>query len=145
VLAFFGETGCAAHYLPVTAFFDLVLTCNRGISFGLFNRSGIDALAFTLVAAAIILVLLFWLSRARGNLLAVSLGLVIGGAMGNLIDRLRFDAVVDFLYFHAGSWGWPAFNLADTAICLGVAAILVDGMLPRREARHASRGEDVSR
>jgi len=145
VLVFFGETGCAVRHLPVTRYFDLVLTCNPGVSFGLFNRSGINSLVFTLAAGAIIVVLLFWLSRVRTNLLAVALGLVIGGAAGNVIDRLRFDAVVDFLYFHAGSWGWPAFNLADAAICLGVAAMLLDGMLLRREAPQANRGEDVSR
>lgn len=150
VLHFFGEAGCAAHHLPVTRFFDLVLTCNTGISFGLFNRSDLGSLVFAITGAAIIVVLLFWLSRVRGNLMAVALGLVIGGAVGNVIDRLRFDGVVDFLYFHVGSWGWPAFNLADSAICLGVAAILLDGMLSRREAPHAIQskqaiqGEDVS-
>ena len=150
VLQFFGETGCAAHYLSVTRFFDLVLTCNTGISFGLFNRSEIGSLVFAIAGTAIIGVLLFWLSRVRGNLMAVALGLVIGGALGNVVDRLRFDGVIDFLYFHAGSWGWPAFNLADSAICLGVAAILLDGLLVRRGASRmiqgqVARGEDVSR
>jgi signal peptidase II len=150
VLRFFGETGCAAHYRPVARFFDLVLTCNTGISFGLFNRSGIGSLVFMVAGAAIIVVLLFWLSRARGPLLAVALGLVIGGAVGNIVDRLRFDGVVDFLYFHVGGWGWPAFNFADSAICVGVAAILLDGMLARRGAAQviqgqAIQGEDVSR
>ena len=76
---------------------------------------------------------------------------MIGGAVGNVIDRLRFGGVIDFLYFHAGSWDWPAFNLADSAICLGVAAMLLDGVLSRREATqaiHSERaihGEDVSR
>lgn len=144
VLAFFGEAGCALHHRPVTWFLDLVLTCNAGISFGLLNRTGISSLIFTLVAAAIIVVLLVWLRRAGTTLLAVGLGLIIGGAVGNVIDRLRFGAVIDFLYFHAGSWYWPAFNLADSAICLGVAAILLDGMLLRRTAPQANRGEDVS-
>jgi signal peptidase II len=145
VLHFFGETGCASHYLSVTPFFDLVLTCNTGISFGLFNRSQLGSLVFAVAGTAIIVVLLFWLSRVRGNLMAVALGLVIGGAIGNVIDRLRFDGVIDFLYFHVGSWGWPAFNLADSAICLGVAAILLDGILARREAPQVIQGEDVSR
>jgi lipoprotein signal peptidase len=145
VLHFFGESGCAVHHFPVMRFFDLVLTCNTGVSFGLFSRSGLGSLVFAVVGAAIIVMLLFWLSRVRGNLMAVALGLVIGGAVGNVIDRLRFDGVVDFLYFHAGSWGWPAFNLADAAICLGVASILLDGMLSRREAPPAIQGEDVSR
>ena len=74
---------------------------------------------------------------------------MIGGAVGNVIDRLRFDGVIDFLYFHAGSWDWPAFNLADSAICLGVAAMLLDGLLSRREApsiqANERSGEDVSR
>jgi signal peptidase II len=150
VLRFFGETGCAIHHLPVARFFDLVLTCNTGISFGMFNRSGVGSLVFAVAGAAIIVVLLFWLSRVRSKLMAVALGLVIGGAIGNVIDRLRFDGVIDFLYFHIGSWGWPAFNLADSAICLGVAAILLDGMLSRREGPHAIQskqaiqGEDVS-
>jgi signal peptidase II len=143
VLRFFGETGCAGHYRPVTRFFDLVLTCNTGISFGLFNRSDIGSLVFMVTGAAIIVVLLFWLSRVRGNLLAVALGLVIGGAIGNVVDRLRFDGVIDFLYFHAGAWGWPAFNLADSAICLGVAAILLDGMLSRRESSQGTRGQAI--
>ena len=141
VLAFFGEAGCALHHRQVTSYLDLVLTCNPGVSFGLFNRSGINALFFTLAAATIIVVLLFWLSRVRTNLMAVALGLVIGGAIGNVIDRLRFGAVIDFLYFHAGSGYWPAFNLADAAICLGVAAMLLDGMPSRREAPRANRGK----
>ena len=151
VLHFFGETGCAGHYLPVTRFFDLVLTCNTGISFGLFNRSDLGSLVFAVAGAAIIVLLVLWLSRVRSVLMATALGLVIGGAVGNVIDRLRFDGVIDFLYFHAGSWGWPAFNLADAAICLGVASILLDGVLSRREATqaiHSERaihGEDVSR
>ena len=144
VLAHFGETGCAIHHRPVTSFFDLVLTCNAGVSFGFLNSAGLNSLFFTLVAAATVVVLLVWLSRVRTSLLAVALGLIIGGAIGNVIDRLRFGAVVDFLYFHAGSWYWPAFNLADSAICLGVAAMLLDGMLLRRAAPQANRGEDLS-
>src|SRR4051794_17853341 len=143
VLSFFGETGCASHYRPVTRFFDLVLTCNTGISFGLFNRSEIGSLVFMAAGSAIIVVLLVWLSRVRDTLLAVALGLVIGGAVGNVVDRLRFDGVIDFLYFHAGAWGWPAFNLADSAICLGVAMILLDGVLSRRESSRAVQGQAI--
>ena len=76
-----------------------------------------------------------------GGFLAVAIGLIIGGAIGNVIDRLRFGAVIDFLYFHAGSWYWPAFNLADSAICLGVAAMLLDGLLLRRAAPQANQGK----
>ncbi len=144
VLAYFGETGCAIRRAEVSSFLDLVLTCNSGVSFGLFNRVGLNSLIFTLAATAIVVVLMVWLSRVRTNFLALALGLIIGGAVGNVIDRVRFGAVIDFLYFHAGSWYWPAFNLADSAICLGVGAMLLDGMLLRRAAPRANRGEDVS-
>ena len=144
VLAFFGEAGCAAHRVAASSFLDLVLTCNPGVSFGLFNRAGINSLIFSLAAVLIIAVLIFWLSRVRTGFLAVAIGLIIGGAIGNVVDRLRFGAVIDFLYFHAGAWYWPAFNLADSAICLGVAAMLLDGMRLRRATTQAKGGEDLS-
>jgi signal peptidase II len=119
----------------VTSFFNLALTYNRGISFGLLNGgAGFNALLFSLAAAGIVAVLFFWLSRVTSPFLAVAIGLIIGGAIGNVIDRIRLGAVVDFLDFHVGSLHWPAFNLADSAICIGVAAMLLDGLLLRREA-----------
>jgi signal peptidase II len=119
----------------LTSFFNLVLTYNRGISFGILSEGGVlNALVLSVVAVAIVVVLLFWLSRVVSPLLAVAIGLIIGGAIGNVIDRIRLGAVVDFLDFHVGPWHWPAFNLADSAICIGVAAMLLDGLLRRREA-----------
>jgi len=144
VLAFFGEPGCALHRVVVTSFLDLVLTCNAGVSFGLLNRTGVNSLVFSLFAALVVVVLVFWLARVRATRLAVAIGLIIGGAIGNVIDRLRFGAVIDFLYFHAGSWYWPAFNLADSAICLGVAAMLLDGLLSRRAMPQAKGRENLS-
>lgn len=144
VLGFFGESGCAAHRVVVSPFLDLVLTCNAGVSFGLLNRTGVNSLIFSLAALVIILVLLVWLSRVRATFLAVAIGFIIGGAIGNVSDRVRFGAVIDFLYFHAGTWYWPAFNLADSAICLGVAAMLLDGMLSRRAASQRKGREDLS-
>jgi signal peptidase II len=143
VLGFFGESGCAVHRIAVSPILDLVLTCNAGVSFGLLNRTGLNSLIFSVAAVLIILVLVFWLSRVRASFLAVAIGLIIGGAIGNVVDRLRFGAVIDFLYFHAGSWYWPAFNLADSAICLGVAAMLLDGVLLRRPAPQAKGREDL--
>ena len=148
VLRYFGESGCASHLVPVTSFFDLVLTCNRGVSFGMFNQvgqAGLSSLIFTALAAIVVVVLVVWLYRVRSAFLAVAIGLIIGGAIGNVIDRLRFGAVVDFLYFHAGAWYWPAFNFADSVICLGVAAMLLDGLLSRRVAPQAKGREDLSR
>jgi signal peptidase II len=119
----------------VTSFFNLALTYNRGISFGLFNEgAGLNALIFSLAAAAIVGALVFWLSRVTSPFLGIAIGLIIGGAIGNVIDRIRLGAVVDFLDFHLGTLHWPAFNIADGAICIGVGAMLLDGLLLRREA-----------
>ena len=148
VLHYFGEAGCANHLVPVTSFFDFVLTCNRGISFGFFNQPGqpgLGFLIFAVFATAVVVALAVWLYRVRSAFLAVAIGLIIGGAIGNVIDRLRLGGVVDFLYFHAGAWYWPAFNFADSAICLGVAAMLLDGLLLRRDAPQAKGREDLSR
>ena len=136
VLAHFADSAVAVE--RVTPFFNLVLTYNRGMSFGLFNTvaagGGPNAVLFSLAAAAIVAGLLYWLSRVTSPLLAVAIGLIIGGAIGNVVDRIRHGAVVDFLDFHIGSWHWPAFNVADSAICVGVAAMLLDGLLLHREA-----------
>lgn len=108
-------------------FFNLVEVWNRGMSFGLFN----DAQAswvFVTLAAGISAGLIWWLSRAETGLTALSIGLVLGGALGNVADRLRFGAVFDFLDFHAAGWHWPAFNLADSAISVGVALLLLEGL-----------------
>ena len=144
LLGHFGETGCALHRETVTPFLDLVLTCNSGVSFGMFNRTGASALIFAVAASAIVIALIVWLSRVHATFLAMAIGLIIGGAIGNVIDRLRLGAVIDFLYFHAGSWYWPAFNLADSAICIGVTAMLLDGLLMRRGVPPAKQGEDLS-
>ena len=137
VLAHFADSAAAAE--RVTPFFNLVLTYNRGMSFGLFNTGaagggGLNAVLFSLAAGAIIAGLLYWLSRITSPLLAVAIGLIIGGAIGNVVDRICHGAVIDFLDFHIGAWHWPAFNVADSAICVGVAAMLLDGLLLHREA-----------
>jgi len=119
----------------VTPFFNLVLTGNRGMSFGLFNtNAAMNTAVFTILAAAIVVALLVWLRRAHNSLIRLALGMIIGGAIGNVIDRLIRGAVVDFLDFHVGTWHWFAFNLADAAICLGVIALLLDGLLARPKA-----------
>jgi signal peptidase II len=115
--------------ITVLPIFDLVLAWNRGVSFSMFSSDGAHAPYLlsgfaVLVAAA----LGFWLSRVKTLLPALGLGLVIGGALGNVVDRLRFGAVVDFLYFHYAGWGWPAFNLADSVITVGVGLLLIDGL-----------------
>jgi signal peptidase II len=132
VLHHFAGRGFGAD--RVTGFFNLVLTLNRGMSFGLLNAGGgRNAVLFSLAAAVIVAGLIYWLSRVSSALLAVAIGLIIGGAVGNVVDRIRHGAVVDFLDFHIRYWHWPAFNLADSAICLGVAMMLLDGLLLHRE------------
>jgi signal peptidase II len=119
--------------VALTPFFNLVLVWNRGVSFGMFDSDG--ALAPWLLsglALAVTVALLVWLRRVEHPLTAVGLGLIIGGAVGNVVDRVRFGAVVDFLDVHAAGWHWPAFNVADSAICVGAALLLADGLLIHR-------------
>jgi signal peptidase II len=134
ILSFFSER-IGEPVAVVTPFFNLVLTGNRGMSFGLFNNNAaMNTAVFTVLAAVIVIVLLVWLRRAHNTLIRVALGMIIGGAIGNVIDRLIRGAVVDFLDFHLDAWHWYAFNVADAAICLGVIALLLDGLLARPKA-----------
>lgn len=120
--------------IEVTPFFNLVLAWNRGVSFSLFH-SGAAAAPYILSAVALAVVggLTWWLSRQERLLPVLAIGLVIGGALGNVIDRLRFGAVVDFLDVYVGNWHWPAFNLADSAITLGVVGLVADGLFGDRD------------
>jgi signal peptidase II len=124
------------HPVTVTFFFDLVLNWNPGISFGLFaGHPEMGSWLFVAVAAGITLTLLIWLGRVDRALLAIAISFVIGGAVGNIIDRLRFGAVVDFLYFHLGQYDFPAFNLADSAITVGVGLLLIDSLFGEGRSR----------
>ncbi|KGF71052.1 MULTISPECIES: signal peptidase II [Hoeflea] len=113
--------------IPVTDFFNLVLGYNSGVSFGLFGEAPVWILmTFTL---AIAVGLLVWIKQTDNRLTAAALGLIVGGAMGNLLDRLRQGAVTDFLDFYIGGYHWPAFNLADVAIVCGVGLLLIESVL----------------
>ena len=115
---------------PVTVlpFFNLVLVWNKGVSFGLFNDGMMGPLILAGLSLAITAVLFVWLLRVKHRLLGIALCFVIAGAIGNVIDRLRFGAVVDFLDFHAFGYHWPAFNIADSTIVLGIAFLVIDGL-----------------
>ncbi len=122
--------------IGVTPFFDLVLSWNPGISFGLFrDNPEIGGWFFIAVAGVITLALTVWLARVERRFLGLAIGLVIGGAVGNIVDRVRFGAVIDFLYFHLGDYGFPAFNVADSAITVGVALILMDSLFGEGQSR----------
>lgn len=121
--------------IELTPFFNIVLVWNRGVSFGMLNDAGSwGRWLLAGLALAILVALVVWLTRATDRLLAAGIGLVIGGAVGNVIDRIRFGAVVDFLDFHAGTAHWPAFNVADSAITIGVGLLLYDALIARRRS-----------
>jgi signal peptidase II len=121
--------------IELTPFLAIVLVHNRGVSFGMFNNdAALNGIVFSALAAVIVAALLVWLWRAAGTIVVAGIGLVIGGAIGNVIDRLRLGAVVDFLDFHLAGWHFPAFNVADSAITIGVGLMIVDGLLTRRTA-----------
>ena len=122
VLSYFEQGGQA---FAVTPFFNLVLVFNPGISFGLFQNLGGPWILIVLTAL-ITAGLLIWLLRDKGlgQSGSIALGLAIGGAIGNLVDRLRLGAVVDFLDFHLAGFHWPAFNVADSGISIAMILIL---------------------
>ncbi len=128
VLAFAATLREGVELLPI---FNLVLTHNRGASFGLL--SGLTWWALAIVALAVVATLSVWLWRTDTRPVGAALGLLIGGALGNVLDRARWGAVTDFLDFHVGLYHWPAFNMADVAIVSGVGLLL----LTSRERRVA--------
>jgi signal peptidase II len=123
---------------PVLPFFDLTMVWNRGVSFGLL-RADEDVGRWLLAAFSLIVsgALIVWARKAERPWTALALGLVIGGALGNLIDRVRFGAVADFLDFTDLYFPW-IFNVADSAITVGVIILLIDGLLTPEPARKAA-------
>jgi len=113
----------------ISGFFNLVHTRNRGMAFGMFNRPGSDLGYYLLLSATFVAVILilFWFSRLKQEerMLAPGLSLILGGAIGNLIDRVRLREVIDFLDFYIGPYHWPAFNVADSAITVGTLWVVL--------------------
>ncbi len=124
-----GVLGDEPYGIEILSFFNLVLVWNKGISFGIFGGGSLPPWLLAAIALAVTLALAIWLRKAETRLLALAIGLVIGGALGNVIDRFRFGAVADFLDFHWGAYHWPAFNLADAAISVGAVILLMDALL----------------
>lgn len=127
-----------AAKVELTSFFNLVMVWNEGVSFGLFGGGMVGPLAFVAVALGICAIFVVWLARAESWIEAVACGLVIGGAIGNIVDRLRFGAVADFFDFHAFGWHWPAFNIADACIACGIGLILLDALFLARRRKEAN-------
>ena len=115
-------------------FFRLVVVWNRGVSFGLLGGDrALPPWVLSGVAVAVCIGLFVWLRRTDRPLSGWGIGLVIGGAIGNVVDRARWGAVFDFADFHLGQWHWPAFNVADSVIVVGVGLMLIDSLIGEKQ------------
>ncbi|WP_255518766.1 MULTISPECIES: signal peptidase II [Commensalibacter] len=113
--------------IPVIPFFNFTMVWNRAITFGMLGQFGSwGSVIFSVSAFVIAASLFIWMIRARKIWVIMSLGAIVGGALGNILDRLRFGAVVDFIHFHVAGWSWYVFNVADGAIVCGVIILLMD-------------------
>lgn len=123
---------------------EFVVVWNRGVSYGLFQQEGGFGRWFLVVLSlAAALGLGVWMRRAHSRLLALALGLIAGGALGNAIDRAAYGAVFDFVHLHAGAWSWYVFNVADAAIVAGVIGLILDGLMPQRSPRRPAEKNAV--
>jgi len=120
-------------FLRVNSFLNLQLSWNRGITFGLFSNYA-QWMPYVLISVTlfVIVFLINWLRRAENLYVSLGLGFIMGGAIGNVLDRFRYGAVVDFLDFHIGGYHWYNFNVADSAIVLGVGLLLLENLLDNR-------------
>lgn len=129
-----------ADRIPVFPFFDIVMVWNRGVSYGLFQAEGLwGTVALTVFSLAAVAALSWWLKSAETRILGLGLGLIIGGALGNVVDRVIYGAVADFFHFYAFGRDWYVFNIADAAITVGVIALLVDIAVHRETRDPATR------
>ena len=128
--------------LALTPFFTLVLTYNTGAAFSfLAGASGWQRWFFAAIAAVAAVIIVGLLRRGGTRMYSAGLALILGGALGNLVDRLVLGKVVDFLLFHYAEWAYPAFNVADSAICVGAGLIVLDSFRrPRADAAEAPKG-----
>jgi signal peptidase II len=123
--------------IPVLPLLNIVMAWNTGVSFSMLRDTGPQLLSA--VAILVSAGLTLWLAQISQPVPAYGVGLVVGGAIGNVVDRFRFGAVFDFIDFYVGDWHWPAFNLADSAITTGVILLLFDGLFQGRD-----RGKNTS-
>jgi signal peptidase II len=135
----FRALGPAAH-IGVLPFFDMIMVWNPGISYGLFPAgSQIGAIVLIVLSLIAVVALSWWLAKSDRFVLAFGLGLVIGGALGNVIDRAIYGAVADFFHFYAFGHDWYVFNVADAAITVGVAVLLLEAFVRPEKERVGSR------
>lgn len=138
-LEFFIDQRESYNSLEITGFLNFIMVWNTGISFGMFSEvSSPEAgrtlsLVFISLSLMIALMLIVWLALARGRLLAWALAMIVGGAIANVIDRVRFGAVADFVDVHVAGFHWPAFNLADSCIAIGALFLVIDTLTTKEK------------
>ena len=121
---------------PITSFLNWVLVYNPGAAFSLLAQSGGWQKWFFIGIGSVAAIVMIWLLKRHSHqgIFSFSISLLLGGAIGNVIDRARWGAVFDFADFHVGEWHWPAFNVADSAIVMGVGLLLLDSLISERES-----------
>lgn len=120
--------------IAILPFLNFTMVWNHAVTFGMFGGlGGAGRIVFSAVALAVTAVLLVWMSRTQSKLTAVCVGAITGGAVGNVVDRLRYGAVVDFIHAHAFGWSWYVFNVADSAIVCAVCVMLVQNVLAGKQ------------
>ena len=131
--------------ISLTPFFNLVYAWNRGVSFGLFDtNSPYSGWILSLIAVAIVGYLMRWLYRVDNIFQAVAIGMIIGGALGNVADRIMYGAVYDFLDIHVAGYHWPAFNLADSGITVGAIILVLDSLFAKSDNSSSDSTREIS-
>jgi len=132
--------------IEIAPFLNLRLGYNTGVSFGIFqDMFSVYPLVLAGISMTIVIGILFWAVRTTSHLETFALGLIAGGAFGNVVDRVRQGAVIDFLNVYVGAWRWPTFNMADVMITSGVGLLLLSSILPMRLASSAQKEPDRKR
>lgn len=133
--------------IPVLPSFNLVMGWNRGVSFGMFDSDApLNQWLLVGMALVVVVVLLVWLKRAHNRFISLAIGLIVGGALGNVIDRIHFGAVADFLDVYIGDYHWPAFNVADAGISVGAVILVLDSLFASPEKdKKVAEGNEVGK
>ncbi|GMO56257.1 MAG: hypothetical protein Ta2D_00830 [Rickettsiales bacterium] len=127
--AFREKTGGVYNYIQITSFFNIVEVINTGVSFGMFNSISYGQIILSSITFFLLCFLFFLMWKEANFYLIYVYAMIIGGGIGNLYDRIIYGGVFDFLDFHIKQWHWPAFNFADTMVCIGIALLLLNELL----------------
>jgi len=140
IIEWFKETERLPYLsLDITSYFNLTMVWNQGVSFGMFQND--NPWPLTIVAVIISAIFSVWLYKSKSWVEVISLSLIIGGALGNVIDRLHYDAVADFFDFYVGNWHFPAFNLADSFISVGIFVLIIHSLFFAKDNEQDNKKE----